>query len=108
MCLYAEPVSDLGTMSGLKEKLVLLYACKHLCHQVCLKWRVYMPLGASFFLGGDVPLVELMYLVFTRMPGVGDSGLCCCVPCLLSASISLCMRVTMIIEQWGESRDTRH
>ena len=29
-----------------------------------------------------VPLVELMYLVFTRMPGedtVGDSSLCCCV-----------------------------
>ena len=35
-----------------------------------------MPLGASFF--EDVPLVELIYLVFTRMPGgvtVGDSGL---------------------------------
>ena len=62
----------------------------------------------GIFLGWDVPLVELMYLVFTRMPGVGDSGLCCCVPCLLSASISLCMKVTMIIEQWGESRDTRH
>ena len=31
----------------------------------------------------DVPLVEFMCLVFTRMPGesygVGDSGLCCCV-----------------------------
>ena len=31
----------------------------------------------------DVPLVEFMYLVFTRMPGesyrAGDSGLCCCV-----------------------------
>ena len=29
----------------------------------------------------DVPLVEFMYLVFTRMPCesyVGDSGLCCC------------------------------
>ena len=32
-----------------------------------------MPLGASFF--EDVPLVEFVYLVFTRMPGavtVGD------------------------------------
>ena len=32
----------------------------------------------------DVPLVELLYLVFTRMPGVstvGDSGLCCCGLC---------------------------
>ena len=26
-----------------------------------------MPLGASFF--EDVPLVEFMYLVFSRMPG---------------------------------------
>ena len=35
-----------------------------------------MPLEASFF--EDVPLVEFMYLVFTRMPGevtMGDSGL---------------------------------
>ena len=48
-----------------------------------------MPLGASFF--DDEPLVEFMYLVFTRMPGgvtVGDSGPCC-VPCLLSTIISL-------------------
>ena len=49
-----------------------------------------MPLGASFL--EDVPLVEFIYLVFTRMPGrvtVGDSGLCYCVPCLLSTIISL-------------------
>ena len=48
-----------------------------------------MPLGTSFF--EDVPLVEFMYLVFTRMLGgvtVGDSGLCCRVPCLSSAFIS--------------------
>ena len=41
----------------------------------------------------DVPLVEFMYLVFTRTPGgvtVGDSGLCCCVPFLSNAIISLC------------------
>ena len=40
----------------------------------------------------DAPLVELMYLVFTRMSGggtVGDSGLCGCVPCLSSAIVSL-------------------
>ena len=52
---------------------------------------LYMLLGASFF--EDVPLVGFIYLVFTRTPGgvtVGDSGLCCCVPCLLSAIISLC------------------
>ena len=56
-----------------------------------------MPLGASFFedvsLVEYVTLVEFIYLVFTRTPGgviVGDSGLCCCVPCLSSSIISLC------------------
>ena len=52
--------------------------------------EVYTPLGASFF--EVVPLVEFMYLGFTRTPGgvtVGDSGLCGCVPCLSSAVISL-------------------
>ena len=42
--------------------------------------------GHPFF--EDVPKVGFMYLVFTRMPGrvtVGESGLCCCVPCLMSA-----------------------
>ena len=50
-----------------------------------------MPLGASFFFE-DVSLVEFIYLVFTRTPGgvtVGDSGLCCCVPCLSNGFISL-------------------
>ena len=47
-----------------------------------------MPQGVSCF--EDVPLVEFVYLVFTRMPGgvtVGDSGLCVCVcvcVCVLS------------------------
>ena len=42
----------------------------------------------------DVPLVEFMYLAFTRMPGgvtTGNSGLRYCVSCLLSAIISLCL-----------------
>ena len=50
-----------------------------------------MPPGASSF--EDVPLVEFIDLVFTRMPGrvtIGDSGLCCRVPCLSSAIIFLC------------------
>ena len=45
--------------------------------------------GASFL--EDVPLLELMYLVFTRMPSgvtIGGSGLCCWVPCLLSTTLS--------------------
>ena len=50
--------------------------------------------GASFF--EDVPLVEFIYLVFTCTPGevtVGNSGLRCCVPCLLSVIISLCLLI---------------
>ena len=55
-----------------------------------------MPLGASFF--EDVPLMEFIYPVFTRTPGgvtVGDSGVCCCVPCLSSAIICLCLMVVV-------------
>ena len=47
----------------------------------------------GIFLGWDVSLVELMYLVFTRMPGVGDSDICCCVPCLSRAFISLSLLI---------------
>ena len=39
----------------------------------------------------NVPFVMFMYPVFTCIPSVvtvGDSGLCCCVPCLLSAITS--------------------
>ena len=53
-----------------------------------------MPLGTSFF--EDYLLVEFMCFVFTQTPGgvtVGDSGLCCCVPCLSSAIISLCLLI---------------
>ena len=42
--------------------------------------------------------MEFIYLVFTRTPGgvtVGDSGLCCCVPCLPSTVISLCFLVLL-------------
>ena len=65
--------------------------CTHLCCRVRLKWED-MPLGASFF--EDVPLMEFTYLVFTRAPCgviVGDSGLCCCVPCLSSTFNSRCL-----------------
>ena len=39
-------------MSGLESKLVLSYACVHLCRPVCLKCRVYMLLGGHPFSGG--------------------------------------------------------
>ena len=46
-----------------------------------------------------VPLVEFMYLVFTRMPGgvtVDNSDLCRCAPCLSSAIISLRLLILSI------------
>ena len=46
----------------------------------------------------DVPLMDFMCLVFTHIPGgvtVDDSGLGCCVPCLSSAIISLCLWVQL-------------
>ena len=34
------------------------------------EWRVYMPLaGMIFVVVADVPLVEFMYFLITRMPG---------------------------------------
>ena len=44
-------------------------------------------LGGRSFGGVNIPF-------FTRMPGgvtIGDSGLCCCVPCLSRAIIALCL-----------------
>ena len=44
--------------------------------------------------------MEFIYLVFTRRPGratLGDSGLCCCVPCMYSKINSLCWLKTFII-----------
>ena len=38
--------------------------------------------------------MEFIYPVDTGMPGevtVGNPGLCCCLPCLLSAVSSLCL-----------------
>ena len=55
-----------------------------------------MPLGGgrggAKMGGGDVPLLEFLYPVCTRIPGgvtVGGSGLRCCVPCPLSAMNSI-------------------
>ena len=47
-------------------------------------------------LSEDVPSVEFTYHVFTCTPGgvtVGDSGLCCCVPCLSSVMVSYCSSI---------------
>ena len=53
--------------------------------------------GGYPFLRMYLSLVELMFTVFTRVPGgvtVGNSGVCCCVNWLLS--ISLC---SLIVHQ---------
>ena len=54
--------------------------------------------------GDYVPLVEFIYLVFTHTPGgihIGYWGLCCCVPCLSSAIIFLCLLI------FGLARDLK-
>ena len=53
-----------------------------------------------------MPLVEFIYLVFTRTPGgvtVGDSGLCCCVPCLSSSIIFLCLLILTFIKNFKKT-----
>ena len=61
----------------------------------------------------NVPLVDFMYLVLTPLPGgvtVGDWGLSCCVPCLLSAVNSLrlllchCQEIWLTAERFHTSR----
>ena len=50
-------------------------------------WKVLRTSEGAVPLLEGLPLVEFMYTVFTRMPGgvtLGDSGFCCCVPCLIS------------------------
>ena len=52
VCVYMlSQFRDLRSMSGLEKQKVLSYACTHLCRRVCLKWRVYMPLGGILFWG---------------------------------------------------------
>ena len=95
MCLSVEPVSRSKDYVR-SLKLVLSYACKHLCRPSVPKkegichWA--HPLFCFFVCFEDVSLVEFIYLVFTRTPGgvtVGDSGLRCCIPCLSSANYFL-------------------
>ena len=86
VCLYVEPVSR--SKDYVRSRI-------HIGSVVCL----YTPVSpsatemediyATFV--EDVPLVEFIYLVFTRTPGVtvGDSDLCCCVPRLSSAIVPL-------------------
>ena len=65
----------------------------------------------SFF--EDVPSVEFIFPVFVRMPGgdiVCDSGLCCCVPYLMSAVTSLRLLIVQTVLARGtvEERATVH
>ena len=97
VCLYVEPVSrSKDYVQSLTEigSVVCLYIPVSPSVRETEGILLYMPLGASlfFFFLEDVPLVEFMYLVFTRKPigvPVGNSGLCCCVLCLSSAIMSL-------------------
>ena len=47
--------------------------------------------------------MEFMYPVFTSMPSgvtVGNSGLCCCFPCLLSAINSFCLLIMAVVDRF--------
>ena len=68
VCLYVEPVSRTKdyARSGIKIGFCLMPV--HTCVAECV-WNVgyICHWGTSFI--QDAPLVEFMYLVFTRMPG---------------------------------------
>ena len=90
MCvLYVEPVSRSkdNVRSRIKfGSVVCLYT--PVSPSVPEMEGIYATGGILFF--EAIPLVEFLYLIFTRTPGevtVGDSGFCCCVPCLSSAII---------------------
>ena len=89
--LHVEPVSRSKDYVQPRIKIGSVVCLYTLVSPSVPEMEGIMPLGASFI--EDVALMELIYLVFTRTPGgviVGDSCLCCCVPCLSSAIISLC------------------
>ena len=88
ICLYVKPFWDQTTTSSLKYKLVLSYACAHLCYLVCLKWSVYMPLGGHPFWGCYLGGVDI-YLVFTCMPGM---------------SYCRWLRASVVVPVWDVSR----
>ena len=94
VCLYVEPVSRSKdyVQSGIKiGSVVCLYTHVSPSMPKMEGIYIYMLLGASSF--EAVPLLEFVYLVFTRTPGgvtVGDSGVSCRVLCPSSAIISLC------------------
>ena len=93
VCLYVEPVSRSKDYVRSRREIGSVVCLYTLVSSSVPEMEGYMPLGYLCF--EDVPLVDFIYLVYTRTPGgvtVGDSGLCCCVPCLSSA-ISLCLLI---------------
>ena len=85
VCLNAQPFSRSKNFVWSRIKVRLHTAASPIVPEMEI---TYANGGGGGFFFEDVTLVEFIYFVFTRMPGggtVGDSGLCCCVPCLLSA-----------------------
>ena len=91
MCLYVEPVSRSKDHVWSQINIgSAMFLYPPVSPGVPEMEGIYVTGGILFF--EHVPLVEFKYHVFTRIPGgdtVGDSGLCCCFPCLSSAIISL-------------------
>ena len=88
VCSYVEPVSRSKGLCPVSNKNWFCRMPVHTCVTECV-WNegIYIPLGegGSFF--------EDLCILFTRVPGRGIVGLCCCVPCLSSAIISLCLLI---------------
>ena len=70
VCLYIEPVSRSKDYVWSQIKIGFVVCLYTPVSSSVSEMEGNMPLGASFF--DDVPLVEFIYLVFTRTPG----GLC--------------------------------
>ena len=68
VCSYVEPVSRSKDYVWSGIKLVLSYACVHLCRRLHLKYRVCICTAGGHHFFEDVPLVEFTYFVFARMP----------------------------------------
>ena len=95
VCLYVEPISRSKdyVRSWIKTDSVVCLSTP-VSPSVLGTEDVYAPGGVLLwwctFAGVYIPCV------YTRMPGgvtVCGSGLCCCVPCLSSAIISLCLLI---------------
>ncbi len=112
-CMFVEfsPVLERGPerLCGLNERRAVIALNRQGTQSQRPEWPKVPPSGKQlryinstkrYILKGftfeHLPSVEFIYTVFTRMSGgvtVGDSGLSCCVPCLLDAIAPPCLLI---------------